>query len=71
MALSLSGAALVRKAPEQEGGGPSIGTIVGHYIFLIFFIITYSIGEGPAAFVISAAVFLLVNRELGMSLAVF
>jgi hypothetical protein len=33
--------------------------------------IAYSIGEGPAAFVISAEVFPLVSRELGMSLAVF
>lgn len=30
----------------------------------------FSIGEGPAAFVISAEVFPLIVRELGMSLAV-
>lgn len=71
MAVSLLGSALVLKAPAGEAGGPSIGTIVGHYIFLVFFMIAYSIGEGPAAFVISAEVFPLVNRELGMSLAVF
>jgi hypothetical protein len=71
MAISLLGSALVLKAPEMEAGQPSIGTIVGHYIFLVCFVVAYSIGEGPAAFVISAEVFPLVNRELGMSLAVF
>lgn len=71
MAISLLGSALVLKSPEDKAGQPSIGTIVGHYIFLVIFITAYSIGEGPAAFVISAEVFPLVNRELGMSLAVF
>jgi len=64
MAISLLGSALVLKAEDR------IGAIAGHYIFLIVFMIAYSIGEGPAAFVISAEVFPLVNRELGMSLAV-
>jgi MFS family permease len=71
MAISLLGSALVLKAPKPEADQPSIGTIVGHYIFLVCFVVAYSIGEGPAAFVISAEVFPLVNRELGMSLAVF
>jgi MFS family permease len=67
MAISLLASALVLKSP----GGLSPGVIAGHYIFLALFIIAYSIGEGPAAFVVSAEVFPLVNRELGMSLAVF
>ncbi|KAJ8115233.1 hypothetical protein OPT61_g3079 [Boeremia exigua] len=68
MALSLLGSALVLLGYD---GKPSDGVIAGHYTFLVLFIIAYSIGEGPAAFVISAEVFPLVNRELGMSLAVF
>jgi hypothetical protein len=71
MAISLLGSALVLKTPEQIPGQPAVGAIVGHYIFLAMFMIAYSIGEGPAAFVISAEVFPLVNRELGMSLAVY
>jgi hypothetical protein len=67
MATSLLASALVLKSP----GGLSPGVIAGHYIFLALFMIAYSIGEGPAAFVISAEVFPLVSRELGMSLAVF
>jgi hypothetical protein len=70
MALSLLASALVLESPEETPGQPTIRTIVGHYIFLIIFMVAYSIGEGPAAFVISAEVFPLVNRELGMSLAV-
>jgi len=77
MALSLLGSALVLKIPEKiiiDGKNrttrPDTGAIAGHYIFLVVFMIAYSIGEGPAAFVISAEVFPLVNRELGMSLAV-
>ncbi|KAI4644271.1 hypothetical protein J4E93_006171 [Alternaria ventricosa] len=77
MALSLLGSALVLKIPEKiitDGNDrttrPDTGAIAGHYIFLVVFMIAYSIGEGPAAFVISAEVFPLVNRELGMSLAV-
>jgi MFS family permease len=68
MAISLLGSALVLLNSGRE---PSPIVIAWHYIFLITFIIAYSIGEGPAAFVISAEVFPLVNRELGMSLAVF
>jgi MFS family permease len=71
MALTLLGSALVLKLPKNRDDESSTATIVGHYIFLAFFIIAYSIGEGPAAFVVSAEVFPLVNRELGMSLAVF
>ncbi|OAL48072.1 MFS general substrate transporter [Pyrenochaeta sp. DS3sAY3a] len=71
MAVSLLASALVLKAPEESPGKPTISAIVGHYVFLAMFIIAYSIGEGPAAFVISAEVFPLVNRELGMSLAVY
>ncbi|RMZ72165.1 sugar transporter [Pyrenophora seminiperda CCB06] len=71
MAISLLSSALILKAPDTETGQPRVGTIVGHYIFLAAFMIAYSIGEGPAAFVVSAEVFPLVNRELGMSLAVF
>ena len=71
MAISLLASALVSKSPENQVGQPNTGAIVGHYMFLATFMIAYSIGEGPAAFVISAEVFPLVNRELGMSLAVF
>ena len=73
MALSLLDSALVLKSPERmsdETIRPDAGAIAGHYIFLVVFVIAYSVGEGPAAFVISAEVFPLVNRELGMSLAV-
>ena len=68
MAISLLGSALVLLRSREE---LSNGAIAGHYVFLVLFVIAYSIGEGPAAFVISAEVFPLVNRELGMSLAVF
>ncbi|KAI4659143.1 uncharacterized protein J4E78_005567 [Alternaria triticimaculans] len=64
MAISLLVSALVLKIPNRAAA------IAFHYIFLVMFMIAYSIGEGPAAFVISAEVFPLVNRELGMSLAV-
>ncbi|KAF2438504.1 MFS general substrate transporter [Karstenula rhodostoma CBS 690.94] len=67
MALSLLFAAIVLRSLHN----PSTGIIAAYYIFLGLFTIAYSIGEGPAAFVISAEVFPLVNRELGMSLAVF
>jgi hypothetical protein len=67
MAISLLASALVLKTSDE----PGTGVIVAHYIFLAMFIIAYSIGEGPAAFVVSAEVFPLVNRELGMGLAVF
>ena len=40
-------------------------------IFLYFFVLAYSAGEGPVAFTLSAEVFPLVNREVGMSFAVF
>jgi hypothetical protein len=68
MALFLQGSALVLL---PRGSEPSAKVVAVHYTFLILFTIAYSIGEGPAAFVISAEVFPLVNRELGMSLAVF
>ncbi|CAN9460820.1 unnamed protein product [Alternaria alternata] len=68
MAISLLGSALVLSGSHGE---LSSGVIAGHYTFLILFITAYSVGEGPAAFVVSAEVFPLVNRELGMSLAVF
>lgn len=67
MALSLLGSALVLLKP----GVRTPVVIAWHFIFLACFTIAYSAGEGPAAFVISAEVFPLVNRELGMSLAVF
>ncbi|KAJ8117086.1 hypothetical protein OPT61_g1627 [Boeremia exigua] len=67
MAVSLLGSALVLTKPGER----TAGVIAGHFIFLALFMIAYSAGEGPAAFVISAEVFPLVNRELGMSLAVF
>ncbi|KAH7382540.1 sugar transporter [Phaeosphaeria sp. MPI-PUGE-AT-0046c] len=67
MALSLVGSALVLLKP----GARTPAVIAWHFIFLACFTIAYSAGEGPAAFVISAEVFPLVNRELGMSLAVF
>lgn len=68
MAIGFLGSGLVLVGAGDE---PSAGRIAGHYTFLAMFIIAYSIGEGPAAFVISAEVFPLINRELGMSLAVF
>ncbi|KAH7070304.1 sugar transporter [Paraphoma chrysanthemicola] len=71
MAASLLASALVLRAPEQSLGRPTVSAIVGHYVFLAMFVVAYSVGEGPAAFVISAEVFPLVNRELGMSLAVY
>jgi hypothetical protein len=64
MALSLLVSALVLKISKR------VVAIALHYVCLIVFMIAYSVGEGPAAFVISAEVFPLVNRELGMSLAV-
>jgi MFS family permease len=67
MAMSLLGSALVLLKP----GARTQVVIAWHFIFLALFMIAYSAGEGPAAFVISAEVFPLVNRELGMSLAVF
>ena len=39
--------------------------------FAILFTLAYSPGEGPVAFTLSAEVFPLVNREVGMSFAVF
>lgn len=69
MAISLLVAASVLKSDKD--GHYSKVAIAFHYIFLFAFVGAYSIGEGPAAFVISAEVFPLVNRELGMSLAVF
>lgn len=70
MALSLLAAASVLKSDKEASGRYSTAAIAWHYIFLFAFVGAYSIGEGPAAFVISAEVFPLVNRELGMSLAV-
>jgi hypothetical protein len=70
MGLSLLGSALVLGKSETPSGHPSVAKTVWHYIFLALFMIAYSIGEGPAAFVVSAEVFPLVNRELGMSVAV-
>jgi hypothetical protein len=67
MSVSLLGSALILTKPGER----TAGVIAGHFIFLALFMIAYSAGEGPAAFVISAEVFPLVNRELGMSLAVF
>jgi len=68
MAISLLVSAIVLL---KAGDAPSTGFIAGHYTCLVVFITAYSIGVGPAAFVVSAEVFPLVNRELGMSLAVF
>lgn len=71
MAISLLASALLLTSAGDTDRQPSVAKIVGHYFFLATFILAYSIGEGPAAFVISAEVFPLVNRELGMSFAVF
>ena len=71
MAISLLASALLSTSAGDTDRQPSVAKIVGHYVFLATFILAYSIGEGPAAFVISAEVFPLVNRELGMSFAVF
>lgn len=71
MALSLLISALVLLAPKTSTGKASDVVVTLHLIFLATFTVAYSIGEGPAAFVISAEVFPLVNRELGMSAAVF
>ncbi|KAI4932047.1 uncharacterized protein J4E92_003946 [Alternaria infectoria] len=64
MALALLVSAGVLKIKKR------VVAIALHYVCLVAFMIAYSVGEGPAAFVISAEVFPLVNRELGMSLAV-
>lgn len=73
MAASLLISGLVLLVPAKDPvTGRAKDEIIGiHFLFLATFTIAYSIGEGPAAFVISAEVFPLVNRELGMSLAVF
>ncbi|KAL5322788.1 hypothetical protein ACEPPN_010764 [Leptodophora sp. 'Broadleaf-Isolate-01'] len=42
-----------------------------HYFLLYFFTAAYSIGAGPMAFTISAEAFPVVNREIGMGIAVF
>ncbi|KAI9765994.1 MAG: hypothetical protein M1840_007001 [Geoglossum simile] len=40
-------------------------------VFVLLFTLAYSVGEGPVAFVLSSEIFPLVNREVGMSWAVF
>ncbi|KAL9114677.1 MAG: hypothetical protein Q9227_001355 [Pyrenula ochraceoflavens] len=52
--------------PHASGGRKAVVVI-----FLYFFVLAYSVGEGPVAFTLSAEVFPLVNREVGMSFAVF
>ncbi|KAF2839531.1 MFS general substrate transporter [Patellaria atrata CBS 101060] len=42
-----------------------------HILFVFLFFVAYSGGEGPVAFILSSEVFPLVNREVGMSFAVF
>ncbi|KAI9660944.1 MAG: hypothetical protein M1821_009271 [Bathelium mastoideum] len=71
MALSLLVSALILLAPENASRRVKDTVVAFNYIFLLLFTAAYSIGEGPAAFVIASEVFPLMNRELGMSLAVF
>ncbi|KAI9686894.1 MAG: hypothetical protein M1822_002647 [Bathelium mastoideum] len=71
MALSLLCSALVLASPENTSRRAKDTVVAFNFIFLLLFTASYSIGEGPAAFVIASEVFPLVNRELGMSLAVF
>lgn len=71
VSLLISGLLLLSPLEDPETGTLSKAVVAFHFVFLAAFTTAYSIGEGPAAFVVSAEVFPLVNRELGMSLAVF
>ncbi len=65
MILSLLGAALSFLIPSTSNFYiPSIT------LFLTLFVIAYTLGEGPVAFVYSSEVFPLSHREIGMSWAV-
>ncbi|ETI25563.1 hypothetical protein G647_02337 [Cladophialophora carrionii CBS 160.54] len=65
MAWTLLAAGLCFLIPD---GDTRVGLIV---FFVLLFTLAYSAGEGPVAFIISSEVFPLVNREVGMSFAVF
>jgi hypothetical protein len=71
ISLLISGLLLLALPKKPRTGASSKAVAAFHFVFLAVFTTAYSIGEGPAAFVVSAEVFPLVNRELGMSLAVF
>ncbi|KAF3043923.1 hypothetical protein E8E11_004907 [Didymella keratinophila] len=71
ISLLISGLLLLVPPDDPETGASSKAVIEFHFVFLAAFTTAYSIGEGPAAFVVSAEVFPLVNRELGMSSVVF
>lgn len=71
LSLLISGLLLLAPPEDPVTGTLSKPVVAFHFVFLAAFTTAYSIGEGPAAFVVSAEVFPLVNRELGMSLAVF
>ncbi|KAI9771209.1 MAG: hypothetical protein M1839_002868 [Geoglossum umbratile] len=65
-ALTLLGAGFSFKISENSRA--HIGVIA---FFIILFAIFYSPGLGPVPFTLSAEVFPLINREVGMSFAVF
>ncbi|KAF1849418.1 MFS general substrate transporter [Cucurbitaria berberidis CBS 394.84] len=69
--LLISGLILRKSTNDSATGRVGTGAGIAYIVLLMLFTAAYSIGEGPAAFVISAEVFPLTNRELGMSLAVF
>ncbi|TKX22452.1 sugar transporter-like protein 21 [Elsinoe australis] len=65
LALTLVAAALCFQISNADARLPAVAT------FLILYMIFYSVGAGPVPFTYSAEVFPLVNREVGMSFAVF
>ncbi|MCJ1355824.1 MAG: hypothetical protein MMC33_005816 [Icmadophila ericetorum] len=67
MMWTLLAAGLCFLIPTDDGS-TRIGLIV---FFVLLFTLAYSAGEGPVAFTLSAEVFPLLNREVGMSFAVF
>ena len=66
MMWTLLAAGLCFLIPTDDGS-TRIGLIV---FFVLLFTLAYSAGEGPVAFTLSAEVFPLLNREVGMSFAV-
>ena len=66
MMWTLLAAGLCFLIPTDDGS-ERIGLII---FFVLLFTLAYSAGEGPVAFTLSAEVFPLLNREVGMSFAV-
>ncbi|PNS18123.1 hypothetical protein CAC42_3568 [Sphaceloma murrayae] len=65
LAITLLAAAFCFQVPDLNSQLPAVTT------FLVLFEMAYSPGLGPVPFTYSAEVFPLVNREVGMSFAVF